>query len=87
MAKVKLTFHRGGRSGSYRVTIPKSIVDSLEWCDGLELDVKITDYEGKRGIVLVPADDPKRICKRNKEKQKARRDKKKKNEGGAKDER
>ncbi len=62
MATVKLKFHRGGRSGSYRVTIPKSVVDSLGWCDGLELDVKIIDYEGKRGVVLVPVDDPRRVC-------------------------
>lgn len=51
---VKLRFQKGGRSGSYVAVIPKDIVRALGWAEGLELDVRILEVEGKKAVALVP---------------------------------
>ncbi len=51
---VKLRFQKGGRSGSYVVVIPKDVVRALGWREGLELDVRIIEVEGKKAVALVP---------------------------------
>ena len=65
MVKVKLRKRKSGKGYlNYEVTIPKQVVESLGWCEGLELEVKIIDYDGRRGVLLLPAIDPKHVCKK-----------------------
>ncbi len=51
---VKLRFHRGGKSGSYLVAIPKNVVEALGWREGMELEVRIIEVEGRKAVTLVP---------------------------------
>lgn len=54
---MKLRFRKGGKgSGSYEITIPKNLIEALGWSKGLELEFKIININGKRGLALYPKD-------------------------------
>ena len=52
---IKLRVRRSrGRYVTYEITIPKDIIDALNWKEGMELEVRIININSEMGILIRP---------------------------------
>ena len=54
---MKLIFRKSGRYGSYRITIPKDIVEAIGWKKGMPLKIEITMKGNKKALLIYPEDN------------------------------
>jgi len=54
MSSVKLIYRRSGKYGSYRITIPKDVVEALGWHKGMTLRIEIAIKNGRKALLIYP---------------------------------